>query len=394
MTAASTPPSDLWSRLRASAPRPTLRGAAVAAVGLLLVIAGPVLGRREAVSIGLFLLTASALSLILLALRSALSREAAHHRVLIPDSAAVGERVQVRFLSAGGEQHGGLSPVDQLPPTLTRRSQPTRQTDGPAPGYTLTAGQRGVFSVGPATELWKGPLGLARGRILRAGVSRLRVLPQLHDEQVLEELFRTGLGDDRSADLFGVRGSADDLLVREHRPRDPLSRIHWGATARTRQLMVRQEESTEDPRAVVVLDRRGRSYPQGHHTVDAGDGTSWITAPQFEEAVRLAASLHHVLERSGQDVTLLDHEGTVLSSDLADVQLAPSTREASWMERLPRGTTTVFAVLGAGADADLPHLRHLPGVTQRTALLMGPSSALEGWHQAGWATVDASEGAR
>lgn len=392
MTSPPSPQHSSQSRWRSRAARPTLRGAGVAALGLLLVIAGPVLGRREAIAIGLFLLTAVAASLVFLLLRSSLVRDSPRHRVLLPDTVTVGECVQVRFFADSAATGAGNPRMDLLPPSLRRTSHQDQGSEkvraSDATGYSLSTTRRGVFTVGPTREQRTGPLGLSRGLITRDGTSPLRVLPPRQDEQTIEELLRAGLGDERSADLFGVRSSADDLLVREHRPSDPLSRIHWGATARTRQLMVRQEESTEDPRAAVVLDCRALSYPQGHETVESGGGTSWTTSPRFEQAVGWAAAIVDLLEHSGQDVVIVDQVGTALAPDLAEAHLSPTTREASWMEGLPRGTTTVVAILGAAASGDMTHLSLLHGVTQRTVLLVDATVHHEDWRRAGWTVMD------
>ena len=48
----------------------------------------------------------------------------------------------------------------------------------------------------------------------------------------------------------------DDVTIREYRDGDDLRRIHWPATARTGDLMVRQEDRPAQRRAVVVLDPR------------------------------------------------------------------------------------------------------------------------------------------
>ena len=382
----SPPPSERTETPRRGIVlRPTVRGAVVAAVGLVLVLIGPLLGRREAVAIGLFLLAATAASWILMAAHAVLTRGPALHRLMLPEDAHVGEQVQVHLMEGAEPGRVGTAEAmeDHLPSSLHRA-----ESDPGAMVYQLTPRRRGVFTVGPATEYRRGPLGLATGRIPRADTTVLRVLPQRLDPEEMDELLHAGAGDEQAADLYGVQASADDLLVRQHRPQDPLSRIHWGATARTRQLMVRQEESTEDPRTAVVLDCRGSSYPHRPESVDAGDGTGWSTSADFEHAVRLAATVHAELLRLGHDVVLMDHEGNALDSDLADAVLRPSTREASWHHRLPAGTDTVLAIMGAAASADLPHLQHRLGGTHRRALVVGSPSTARAWAQDGWSVVD------
>ena len=62
----------------------------------------------------------------------------------------------------------------------------------------------------------------------------------------------------------------DDQTVREYRDGDDLRRIHWPATARTGELMVRQEDRPAKRRAVVVLDSRS----SGHARVRVGTARS------------------------------------------------------------------------------------------------------------------------
>ena len=50
--------------------------------------------------------------------------------------------------------------------------------------------------------------------------------------------------------------SDDDVMTREYRHGDPMRRVHWAATARHGELMVRQEESVTTPEATIILDQR------------------------------------------------------------------------------------------------------------------------------------------
>jgi len=98
---------------------------------------------------------------------------------------------------------------------------------------------------------------------------------------------------------LAARGD-DDLLPREHRAGDDMRRIHWRATARQGELMVRREEQAWHSSITVVLDDRARA----HH----GDGP----ASTFEWAVSAAASvaLHYL--RHGWRLTVLSTSGAVL----------------------------------------------------------------------------------
>ena len=95
------------------------------------------------------------------------------------------------------------------------------------------------------------------------------------------------------------------MTIREYRDGDDLRRIHWPATARTGDLMVRQEDRPAQRRAVVLLDPR----PDAH-------GGSGATG-SFEWAVSACASIAAHLCESGYAVHLVCPE-TVDSGRVAD----------------------------------------------------------------------------
>jgi len=85
----------------------------------------------------------------------------------------------------------------------------------------------------------------------------------------------------------------DDVSIRAYRDGDDLRRIHWPATAKTGELMVRQEDRPARRRAAIVLDSRSR----GHH----GTGSSG----SFEWAVTACASVASHLIEQGYAVHLI-----------------------------------------------------------------------------------------
>ena len=138
----SPPPSERTETPRRGIVlRPTVRGAVVAAVGLVLVLIGPLLGRREAVAIGLFLLAATAASWILMAAHAVLTRGPALHRLMLPEDAHVGEQVQVHLMEGAEPGRVGTAEAmeDHLPSSLHRA-----ESDPGAMVYQLTPRRRGV----------------------------------------------------------------------------------------------------------------------------------------------------------------------------------------------------------------------------------------------------------
>ena len=111
------------------------------------------------------------------------------------------------------------------------------------------------------------------------------------------------MGSEGELHLIALHGE-DDVTIREYRDGDDLRRIHWPATARTGDLMVRQEDRPAQRRAVVLLD-----------PVDAHGGSG--ATGSFEWAVSACASIAAHLCESGYAVHLVCPE-TVDSGRVAD----------------------------------------------------------------------------
>ena len=82
------------------------------------------------------------------------------------------------------------------------------------------------------------------------------------------ELPVTGLAGARGHDgvtatRIRANPSDDDVMTREYRHGDPMRRVHWAATARHGELMVRQEESVTTPEATIILDQRFSAFTRG-----------------------------------------------------------------------------------------------------------------------------------
>ncbi|MCY1158152.1 MAG: hypothetical protein MOP51_1175 [Citricoccus sp.] len=362
--------------------KPTTRGLAVGVAAAVLVLGGLVLGRREAVAIGLFLAALLAASLAALAVHAHLARRTRLVRTVSPQDLVAGSDVRVTFSGVVPGLRDGLPGRAPVPV--------------PAGGYRWTAPRRGVYDIGPALTHLCGPFGLWTGSAPVTATSRVRVLPQPLDDEALDGVLRAGTGEHDAADLLGSEAAPDDLLVRDHRDGDALTRVHWGATARTGRLMVRQEEWAHDPWTVVVLDCRAVSFATGRHRVDGGAGRAWTTSPPFERAVSLAAAVIERLHSSGHQVLLVDQDGNRLEPELAAAVLEPALREAAWPSALPPQATTVIALLGTAAGQDVPVMVTLPRTLHRVALLFGageagpaalagPAAALE---QDGWLVAE------
>jgi uncharacterized protein (DUF58 family) len=166
------------------------------------------------------------------------------------------------------------------------------------------------------------------------------------------------------ADESVEHGGTDLVGLHEYVPGDDLRRLHWATSARTGQLMVRDDADPATPHLTVVLDDIASHYAD-HNDVDT----------DFEDAVEIAFALCraaaeqrqpvHVVTVSGAvDVAVSERAGSAepdqrrMYAALADVQLSsvaiqhgrPGDRARGM--RLARGLDAVAVVSGARAPLE------------------------------------------
>ena len=102
-------------------------------------------------------------------------------------------------------------------------------------------------------------------------------------------------------------------MTREYRHGDPMRRVHWAATARHGELMVRQEESVTTPEATIILDQRYTAFHNGLNSVFSGThgdaGQELVTSDTFEWAVTAAMSISAHLAERNYVLRFLDAQG-------------------------------------------------------------------------------------
>jgi uncharacterized protein (DUF58 family) len=221
-------------------------------------------------------------------------------------------------------------------------------------GYELRPPRRGMFDIGPLTVTVADALGLAWGTVALGGRQPLTVTPEV------VPLPSSGLSmpaGDGEATVVQRRatGDEDDSMTREYRAGDAMRRVHWRASARHGDLMVRQEEQRSLPQARIIVDTRLAGYRDA--LPDADD----VESPSFEWVVRMLASVSVHLRRMGFELSLDETASAQLNAESAGrrrtwgdeellVELATlSLRDdrAAHAERHPAGP--VIALL---ADAD------------------------------------------
>jgi uncharacterized protein (DUF58 family) len=195
--------------------------------------------------------------------------------------------------------HPGATPEADLPRLAARGPRFASRGNTRELEYDLTPPQRGWFQVGPLSLSVGDAFGLATSRAQVGGTSSLVVTPEVIP------LAETGLSvpaGDGEARMVQRRatGDADDSMTREYRRGDALRRVHWRATARRGDLMVRQEEQRSLPQARVIVDTMRAGYRDADSDA-AGDTDESVS---FEWVVRMLASVTVHLRRGGFQVSI------------------------------------------------------------------------------------------
>jgi uncharacterized protein (DUF58 family) len=268
--------------------RPTRRGWAVLAVAVAVFALAVAFDRREGLIVAVFLASTLAAAVTFVAVR----RERLDVSRRLPASVlGVGEDAEIvvdvgtrswdpsirRWRdtvpeSFGGEPHGE---ADDLVRSAGGGSMRAR--------YLVAPRRRGEYSLGPLIVTREDPFGLVAADRASVGRSEVVVTPRVFP-LIRSELIQASGDGARHEHRMSSHPQVDELIAREYRAGDPMRRIHWRATARRGELMVRQEEQEVDPAVVLLLD------------TGSVTGESSVAPETFEHLVDLAASIAvHVL---------------------------------------------------------------------------------------------------
>lgn len=303
----------------------TTRGWGLLGAGAVFLLAAEVMGRRDLLSLAILLMV---LPLLSLAGTRVLKPNFSVYREFSPASVETGATTTVRLAVARTGTGSGHALMDERLPARFGESPVFRFPSRSAVGgtsryeYHLRSGKRGQFLIGPVTAEFSDPFGLSLHRHAIDSGDVLTVTP------AAVELPATGLAGARGHDgvtatRIRANPSDDDVMTREYRHGDPMRRVHWAATARHGELMVRQEESVTTPEATIILDQRlpaftrssfsgGPSSPgrrpfgtgtehrgADHRVAPVADGHELLTSDTFEWAVTAAVSIGaHLAERN------------------------------------------------------------------------------------------------
>jgi hypothetical protein len=388
--------------------RPSARGVGTLIVALLAFVVAYSAGRRE-----VLVVAAAALLLVGIGLLVARIRRPRLDvvRLFSPPVVSAGTSVQVTLRiqnkGAGPSPHlvwndaipwQQAAPPNDLPPiggSTSRRRLVTAH-------YELHPPRRGLYQIGPLVVEHEDPFGMAHSTIAVGLPDRLVVVPAIVDLPAGGPTLADGEG---TANLVQrrVTGNDDDLTTREYRTGDALRRVHWRASARRGELMVRQEEHRSHPDAHIILDTRLGGYPDA----DIDDSDVWhpiSTSDSFEWTVKMLASLGVHLDTSGFQVTIEETaapqvdqlgerwDGTRREGFLTS--LAGVTMVDAGPERLQRAPITdaagpVFAVLGDPEEVTIDWLirRRRTGDAAIAFLVDPRPQAVKRLTDAGWLCV-------
>ncbi|MGH2752005.1 MAG: DUF58 domain-containing protein [Actinomycetota bacterium] len=309
---------------------PTPRGYLVAATALSLMVAGRAFGSGPVEQLGFALLI-----LVLLAVGLVrLGRHDLHlRRSVSPPRAGQNQLITVTIeLRNEGR---GAAPLllleDKLPPGLSGNARfavhGIEATGRRETGFTMKAVRRGRYDIGPLQVGFVDPFGLARVRWRALGVSSFLVHPRVARLSTARDMGeRRSLASAARKQPTGARGE-DFYTLREYVEGDDLRKVHWPATAKRGNYMIRQEETPWHTRSTILLDDRAHSH--------GGIGES----SSFERAVEAAASLCDLYLRLGYGWRLTSAGGSGL----------PPGKGNEHFNRCLDALATIEATAGEGA---------------------------------------------
>lgn len=326
----------------------TTRGRCLLAGGLAAAICAILLDERDLLRVGILAAVLPLAAWLFTSLRR--PRVVARHQIH-PDRLSPGTtgEVVVTLASSGG---GGptlefaAAPVADLTPGARLVLPGIRPGRPVQASYPLYASRRGRFVIGSPMLRIADPFGLWEDVHTIDSRAEVLVVPA----PVTLTGLPVGAGHQSAASgraVAGAVGGDPDVAVREYRSGDDIRTIHWRASARHDDLMVRLEEPVSHGGALVLLD----------HRAEAHRGTGRDSS--LEVSITLAASISLHLLDSDHELALLGHAGQVIAHghDISDDVLAglallePTTDDAE-LQLPPVGTAgTVIAVLGAVDEA-------------------------------------------
>jgi uncharacterized protein (DUF58 family) len=381
----------------------TLRGRSLVGSGVALLLVGAVLGEQALVQLAVFVLALPLLS------SATVARERFRltaRRTVTPARVPRGETADVLLeITNADTRPGGLWVVgEQLSAELGRppRFVVERLAAGATAAlhYRVHGHRRGRHVLGPVRLRLVDPFGLVERSAAGTDTAPLLVVPRVRPLGPGGPTGGHGGGGDGARRSIAVHGE-DDVSTREYRHGDDLRKVHWRATARTGELMVRLEERPWRSQATLLLDTRARAHLVATRNADvavAGPAGDDCPPPDsLEWLVEAAASIGTALARRGAALRTVTDSGELVPASgrgglspedlldrLAGVRPSRVSGLSSGVEHLCRaaGEGPVVCLLGAvGPDDVVDLVRARSGPTTDSAVLVDIGS----WADAGLA---------
>jgi uncharacterized protein (DUF58 family) len=379
----------------------TTRGRCLVGGGGALLLLGVLLGERALVQLAIFVLALPVISALTVAReRFRLSSQ----RTLTPARLPRGESADVLLEVTNADRRtGGLWVLgEQVPAELgpSPRFVLDRLPGGASAtfGYRVHGQRRGRHLLGPLRLRLVDPFGLVERGAVGTDAASLIVVPRVHPLGAEGPAGGHGGGGEGSRRTIAVHGE-DDVSTREYRHGDDLRKVHWRATARTGELMVRLEERPWRAQATLLLDTRARAHllTTRHatplHLGPAGDDDP--PADSLEWLIEAAASIGTTLADRGAVLRAVTDAGELVptsgrgrlsAEDLLDRLAAvtpsrvPGLRAGVELVCRAAGEGPVICLLGAvGPDDVVELIRGRSGPSSSAAILLD----IESWADAG-----------
>lgn len=246
------------------------------------------------------------------------------------------------------------------------RVAPLRRDATARAAYTIPTARRGLVTVGPLSAELQDPFGLTRRRRWIAPRHTIVVRPRT----VALPLPTVGESDGplvrRLVERARRTSGADEFRsLREYVPGDDLRRVHWGASARRGNLVVRECDPGADLRLLVVLDLDPRSYADREPnpvrpSADPDDA--------LDLAVAATASLAVSASAAGRPMTLT-------TTDAERLDVSPIGLDAT-LDRLASVSFSTVPTTGTGsADRRSGATAPLGGALVVAVIVTGPFGA-------------------
>ncbi|MCG7983682.1 MAG: DUF58 domain-containing protein [Candidatus Thiodiazotropha lotti] len=246
-------------------------------------------------------------------------------RSMVGDLTAGNDGELVYRISTEGRRYH-LEITDQLPFTGGEQKLFITQCDKTTSLHTtFYCNRRGRFLLDQLTLSSSYPFGIVRhSRQLTTDTLEVLVLPQIVNLNRIPLPVIADANSDGDLNIPQQGGQDEFAAVREYTQGDSLRHVHWRASARQQQLVVKEYERSDRPVLLVTLDCRP--------AFNQGEGSR----STFEYAISIAASMIHYASREGMQSMLVVENGdwhdTVIpayTSDLYDLYAFLATLESN-----------------------------------------------------------------